>query len=124
MSKKGFWGKFDEMMDALPDYIEKHVDSVTNEVNISGSGNVVQTSSRGKSVQIVNGTKIVTEKVNGNTKTTINGEEVVPKKYADDLYSALETTAKSIPVQDMPDKAVKAINRATKAYDNYKKGKK
>jgi hypothetical protein len=115
MAKKGFWDKFEDMMDSLPDYIDKQVNSTT-----IGSGNVIQTSSRGKSTQIVNGTKIVTESVNGKQKITINGEEVVPKKYADDLYSALETTAKSIPVQDMPAKAVQAISRSTSAYSKYK----
>ena len=117
MTKKrgGFWGRFDDLMEGLPDYIDSQIEVGDNSVNSIGNNNtVVQSSHSGKSITISNGIKVVTETKNGKSKITINGEEVVPKKYADELYNALDINK---PIESSPIKMKVALG----ALNNYKK---
>lgn len=114
--RKGFWGKFDKLMDNLPDYIDEQIKAGDNSVSSIGNNNIVtQSSSSSKSVSIVNGTKIVTESKNGKTKTTINGEEMVTKKEADKLAKTLKTMLGGYGESTFYHK------EATKALKNYEK---
>jgi hypothetical protein len=95
--RNGFWGRFDDLMDSLPGYIDEQVNndfsvvqSGDNSVNTVGRNNRIFSNSSSKSVTVTNGMKIVSETKNGKSKITVNGEEVVPKKFADDLLAAVE----------------------------------
>lgn len=81
--RKGFWGKFDSLMDALPDYIDNEINSVgENNVVINGNSSVVQKSSfrSSKSTIVQDGKKIVVESKNGKTVIKVDGVEYIPKK--------------------------------------------
>lgn len=113
--KKDFWDKFGDMMDGLGDYLEEKADTL-NEYVDKKDFNYTSI----KSVTEQNGVKIVTNTVNGKSTITINGEEMVPKSLADDLYSALETFVKSTPIESASTKASAAVSKACKNYDKYK----
>jgi len=106
--RQGFWGRFDELINNLPDYIDKEIKAGNNSVNTIGRSNtIIQSSNSSKSVSNMNGINIVSETKNGKSKITINGEQVVPKKYADGLAKQVEG------FRDGED--------YSKAYENYKK---
>lgn len=112
--RKGFWGKFDDLMGSLPEYIENQVE--INSVNSIGNNNtVIQSSRSSKSVTVTNGMKVVAETKNGKTKITINGNEVVTKKEADKLKKTLETMLGGYGENTF------YYKKATKALNNYKK---
>ena len=107
MSK--FWDKFENLMDELPDYIESQVDKAHKNGDYTS-----------RSVQVSNGTTVVTTKKNGKTKTTVNGKEVVPKDLADELYNTLESVIKKLEVNTLSKATSKRVSKAMKAYDKYK----
>jgi len=72
--RKGFWGKFDELMDALPGYIDSQIEEA------SGDGKGWFTSkSVSTSTTITNGKKVEVKTVNGKTTIKVNGKEYVEK---------------------------------------------
>lgn len=78
----GFWKKFDELMDSIPDYIEEQVDKLGDSIDkFTGSNSVNQVSINGKSTTTImqNGKKIVIKSVNRKTSITVNGKEYVEK---------------------------------------------
>lgn len=82
MSKKGFWGKFDALMDSLPDYIDSEINSAgNNNVVINGNSSVKQTTVFGSSKSVINqgGKKIVVSTKNGKTTITVDGKEYTEK---------------------------------------------
>lgn len=94
MARKGFWGKFDELIDAIPGYIDEQIEAGDNSITTVGSNNVVsigggssikQTSSFGKSSTVIKqgGKKIVVTTQNGNTIITVDGKEYIPKEEVD-----------------------------------------
>lgn len=68
--------------------------------------------------------KIVTKSKNGKSVTTINGEEVVPKKYADELYETLESVIKKLEVNTLSMTTSKRVSSAMKSYDKHKRSSK
>ena len=81
--KKGFWDKFSDLMDALPDHIENEINSVgENNVVINGNSSVVQKSSFGTSRSTISqgGNKIEIVTKNGKTTIKVNGKEYVEKE--------------------------------------------
>lgn len=83
MSKNKFWDKFDNLMSALPDYINNEINSIgENNVIINGSSKVVQKSSFSTSVSNISqgGKKIEIVTKNGKTTIKVNGKEYVEKK--------------------------------------------
>ena len=92
MAKKrtGFWGKFDDLMDSLPEHIDNefrtsHRETTTigkNNVVVNGSGSSVkQSSSFGTSTSTIvqGGKKVVIKTKNGKTTVSVNGTEYGPK---------------------------------------------
>lgn len=83
MARKGFWGKFDDLMSSLPDHIDNEINTVGSDNSIYTSNkSVIQTSSFGKSSTTVkqDGKKIVISTVNGKTVIKVDGVEYLPKK--------------------------------------------
>lgn len=83
MSKKGFWGKFSDLMDSLPKYIGDEINSIGEGNKISSkSSSLFQSSKYSSSTStIVQGgknIKIVTK--NGKTTITVNGKEYIEKQ--------------------------------------------
>jgi hypothetical protein len=75
--RKGFWGKFDDLMDSLPGYIDDQMKDAKKEVKKRGA-NIVNISSSTSEIW-QNGKKIVVKTVNGKTTVKVNGKEYVPK---------------------------------------------
>lgn len=73
--RKGFWGKFDDLMDALPDYINSEVNNSTSisqrkteTVSIPGmsfSSNTSEINQDGRKIVIKTKNKLMTITVNG-----------------------------------------------------------
>lgn len=83
MAKKGFWDKFGDLMDSIPDYIDSEINSVgENNVVINGNSSVVQKSSFGTSRSTISqgGNKIEIVTKDGKTTITVNGVEYAPKE--------------------------------------------
>lgn len=91
MAKKGFWDRFSDMMDSLPEYIDGEINSVgdnsistvgsNNVVSISGNSSIKQTSRLGKSSSVIKqgGHKIVITTKGKETTIEVDGKEYVPK---------------------------------------------
>lgn len=88
--RKGFWGKFDEMMNSLPEYIDEEMKSVEKSITTVGSNNVVsvsgntsikQSSKFGSSSSTIvqGGNKIVITTKNKKTTIKVNGKEWAEK---------------------------------------------
>lgn len=106
--KKGFWDRFDDLMDSLPEHIENTIDKAMEGIDYSTS-----------SVSM-NGTKIVTTTKNGKSVTTVNGKEVVPKDLADELYNTLESVIEKLEVNTLSKETSKRVSKAMRAYNKYK----
>ena len=77
--RKGFWGKFDNLMEALPDYIEEQ----TEKAKKSGTySETITTSSYSSSTSTIHqdGKKIKVVTKNGKTTITVDGKEYVEKR--------------------------------------------
>lgn len=82
MAKKGFWGKFSDLMNALPEYIDSEINTIGEDNKISTKGSSLFQSSKYSSststiVQGGKNIKIVTK--NGKTTITVNGKEYIEK---------------------------------------------
>lgn len=79
MARKGFWGKFDDLMDSLPGYIEEQTDKAKKDGTYHET---IQTSSYSSSTSTINqdGKKIKVVTKNGKTTITVDGKEYVEKK--------------------------------------------
>ena len=81
--KKGFWDKFSDLMDSLPDQIENEINSVgENNIVINGNSSVVQKLKFGTSRSTISqgGNKIEIVTKNGKTTIKVNGKEYVEKE--------------------------------------------
>lgn len=88
--RKGFWGKFDDLFDSLPGYIDEQIKSAEGSVNTVGRNNVVINGSSivkqhtvfGSSTSTINqgGKKIEVKTKNGKTTIKVNGKEVYKEK--------------------------------------------
>lgn len=84
--RKGFWGKFDDLFESLPEYIDGEIKAAENSVNTIGNNNVVINGSSivkqrtvfGSSTSTINqgGKKIVVKTKNNKTTISVNGKEV------------------------------------------------
>lgn len=76
--KKGFWDKFDDLMESLPNHINNEITTVgsMNKISTSGSS-IVQSGDKTQITQ--NGDKIVITSKRGKLKITVNGKEYVEK---------------------------------------------
>lgn len=74
--KKGFWDKFEDLMEAIPDFIDETMDKV------SGGNSVNQTTVNGHSTtKIIQGrNKIVIETLENKLVIKVNGKEWAEKK--------------------------------------------
>lgn len=75
--KSKFWDKFDNLMDALPGYIDEQIDKAEKDHSGMFTSKSVTTSTT-----ITNGKKIEVKTVNGKTTIKVNGKEYVEKESA------------------------------------------
>lgn len=81
MARKGFWGKFDDLMDSLPGYIEEQTEKAKKSGNYTESNTVtINNISTSTTTVRQNGKKIVVQAKNGKTTITVDGKEYVEKK--------------------------------------------
>ena len=85
--KKGFWSKFDELMDSLPEYVNNEIEiaqSGSNMIIGNNNSSIKQSSAFGSSSSTIvqGGNKIKITTKNGKTTIKVNGKEYVEKKDA------------------------------------------
>lgn len=82
--RKGFWGKFDDLMDSLPGYIDSEIKYAKKDIVSSRKSTtitlpkMVHTTSSSEIWQ--NGKHVIIKTVNGKTTIKVNGKEYVPKE--------------------------------------------
>ncbi len=84
MARKGFWGKFDDLMDSLPEVInDASINTIGDNNTVYTSNSTVKQVSFGgssKSTIKQGGNTIVISTKKGKTTVTVNGKEYVEKQ--------------------------------------------